>query len=125
MAQTNESKKKQRAGMILSSILRDIAEEKTEMVTIDGEDRMVTKAQALARMAFKHALGYTEQKVVEGNLVDIVHGPDRVYVAMVWDRLEGRVAAVEPGKKEQRTISDRVGEQSKKRINKMSEGFTK
>ena len=106
---------KQRAGIILNSILRTVAEEVTECVTISGEDKMVTKAEALVRLGFKHALGFTEQKVVSGELVDIQHQPDRVWGAMIWDRMEGRVAAVEPGKKAKRTVADRVGEQSKKR----------
>lgn len=108
---------KQRAGLILSSMLRNIAEEVTEMVTVDGVDRMVSKAEALVRLGFKHALGFTEQKVVGGELTDIVHPPDRTWGAMLWDRMEGRVAAVEPGKKEKRTVADRVGDQNKKRLN--------
>ena len=111
---------KQRAGVILNQILREVAEERTEMVTVNGEDKMVTKAEALVRLGFKHALGFTEQKVVNGELIDIIHQPDRVYGAMIWDRMAGRVAAAEVGGKEKRTVSDRLGEQSKKRINEIS-----
>ena len=111
---------KQRIGLILSGMLRNIAEEVTELVTIAGEDKLVSKAEALARMTWKHALGFTDQKVINGELVDVQHAPDRVYANMLYDRLEGRVAAVEPGKKEKRTVSDRLSEQSKKRINSMS-----
>lgn len=117
--------KKARAGLLLSGFLRDIAEEKTELVTVDGEDRMVSKAQALARLIWQRGLGWVEQMKTEDGLVDVIHQPDRVYVQLLLDRLEGRVAAVEPGKKEQRTVSDRVGEQSKKRINSMSKDSDK
>jgi len=109
---------KQRAGLILSSMMRSIAEEVTEMVTVDGTDRMVSKAEALVRMTWKHALGFTEKRINDdGSETEIIHFPDRVYANMLYDRIEGKVAAVEPGKKEKRTIADRVGEQNKKRIN--------
>lgn len=114
---------KQRAGLILSSLLRNIAEEVTELVTVDGEDKMVSKAEALARLTWKHALGFTEQKVVGGELVDIAHSPDKVYATMLYDRLEGRVAAVGTDKKEKRAVAERIGEQSKKRINDIAKGI--
>ena len=121
---------KQRAGVILNSILRTVAEEVTEMVTVVGldgpEDKMVTKAEALVRLGFKHALGFTETRVDDkGTETKIVHPPDRVYGCMIWDRMEGRVAAVEPGKKEKRTIADRVGEQNKKRLNVIAKDSVK
>ena len=117
---------KQRAGLILSSMMRTIAEEVTEFVTIDGEDKMISKAEALVRMTWKHALGYTEKRVNDdGTKVDIVHHPDRVYANMLYDRIEGRVAAVEPGKKEKRTVADKVGDQNKKRINAIAKDSVK
>lgn len=109
---------KQRAGLILSSMMRSIAEEVTELNKgTDSEDKMISKAEALARLVWKKALGYTDQVVTNGELVDREYPPDRVYVGMLLDRLEGRVAAVESGKKEKRTVADRIGDQSKKRIN--------
>ena len=113
---------KQRAGAILSSLLRNIAEEVTELAIIDGEDKMVSKAEALARLTWRHALGFTEKRFSPegGNLIEVIHPPDRVYATMLFDRLEGRVAAVEPGKKEKRTVADRVGDQNKKRLNKIA-----
>ena len=112
---------KQRAGLILSSLMRSIAEEVTEFVTLDGEDRMVSKAEALVRMTWKHALGFTEKRINDdGTEVNIIHLPDRVAANVLYDRIEGRVAAVEPGKKEKRTVADKVGDQNKNRINQIA-----
>lgn len=124
MAQTEASKKKQRAGQILSSMLRDIAEEKTELGGTVDDPKMISKGEALARLIWKRGLGWTEQKSTTDGLVDIEHQPDRVYVAILLDRLEGRVAAVEAGGKEKRKVSDKMGEQSKKRINSISKDAT-
>ena len=112
---------KQRAGLILSALMRDIAEEETELGGSIDDPKMISKAEALARLIWKRGLGWVEQiKNDDHQVVEVIHQPDRVYVAMLLDRLEGRVAAVEPGKKEKRTVADKVGEQNKKRLNEIA-----
>jgi len=112
---------KQRAGVLLSSFLRDILEEKTEVNDSVDNPQMISKAEKIARLIVKHAIGFTETRISDKDVAyDVIHPPDRTYIAMVWDRAEGRVAAVEPGKKEKRTVADKVGDQSKKRLNKIA-----
>jgi len=113
--------KLQKAGMLLSQFIRTIALEKTALVKIDGEDQIVSKAEALARLVWNKALGYTEQKVIEGKLTDVIHSPDKVMIALLWDRMEGRAPLMNPDKKDRRNIADRVSEQGKKRSNKIAE----
>ena len=60
---------KQRAGRLLSEHLRKIAQEETEFVIHPDGDRMVSKAEALARLMFKLALGYEEIK--DGGKVEL------------------------------------------------------
>lgn len=111
-----------KAGQLLSQFIKQIALEETEFIKDDnGNDRMATKAEALARMVWQRALGFTEQQIVNGESVDIKHSPDRVYVGMLWDRMEGRAPLMNPDKKSGRTIADKVSEQGKKRINKIAE----
>jgi hypothetical protein len=120
---TDKKSSKQRAGVILSSLLRTIAEEETEVGGTVDDPIMITKAEALVRLVFKHALGFKEDRVGDkGERFEVEHKPDKTYIAMVWDRLEGRVAAVEPGKKEKRTVADKVGAQNKDRLNKLAKG---
>ena len=112
---------KQRAGFILSALMRDIAEEETELGGSIDDPKMISKAEALARLIWKRGLGWVERlKDGDHQVVEVIHQPDRVYVAMLLDRLEGRVAAVEPGKKEKRTVADKVGDQNKKRLNRIA-----
>lgn len=112
-----------KAGQLLSQFIRQIAVEETEFIKdSDGEDRMVTKAEALARLVWQRALGYTEIRIpVSGPPEDIIHPPDRVYVGMLWDRMEGRAPLMNPEKGNKRTIADRVSEQGKRRINQIVE----
>lgn len=114
-----------RAGQLLSQFIRDIALEKTALVKIDGEDQIVSKAEALARLVWKKALGYTEQIKEDGVLVDHIHVPDRTMIALLWDRMEGRAPLMNPDKKGGRTIADKISEQGKKRINKLAKSSLK
>lgn len=120
-----EAGKLQKAGMLLSQFIRSIALEKTELIKINGEDQMASKAEALARLVWKKALGYTEQIKKNGVLVDHIHVPDRTMIALLWDRMEGRAPLMNPDKKDRRSIADRVSEQGKKRSNKIADSSTK
>jgi hypothetical protein len=112
---------KKRAGLLLNTFLREIAEEETEFLKDDDDgDRMVTKAEALARMIWDRALGFEEKRMEKDKEVTIEHPPDKFYVGILFDRIEGRAAPVSYGGKKQRTIADKVGEQSKKRINNIA-----
>lgn len=117
----NERGLRTRAGKLLSSYIRQIAEEQTEMVKDpkSGEDRMATKAEALARLIWKRALGFTEQRVNKGQLEDIYHHPDRSLMGLLFDRMEGRAPLTIGEGEEKTTVAERVSEQSKKRINKV------
>jgi len=111
-----------KAGQLLSQFIRSIALEETELIKDDNnEDKMATKAEALARLMWKKALGYTEQKIIDGELIDNIYPPDRTMMAMIFDRMEGRAPLMNPEKKDRRTIADKVSEQGKKRINKLAD----
>lgn len=112
----------QKAGMLLSQFIRSIALEKTELVKVDGEDQMATKAEALARLVWKKALGYIEQRVDKDGLIDVYHPSDKTMIGLLWDRMEGRAPLMNPEKGNKRSIADKVSEQGKKRSNKIAEG---
>lgn len=106
-----------KAGQLLSKWLRQIAEEETEFIKDDGNDRMVTKAEAIARLIWKKALGYSEKKInSKGVEVTENHPPDRTMINLLLDRIEGRAPmSTDMGKKKQ-SIADKVSEQGAKRI---------
>ncbi len=110
-----------RAGKLLSAFIRQIAEEETEAL-IDSdvsEDRMVTKAEALARLIWRKALGYKEVQIVKGEAVDIKYAPDKGCMALIFDRMEGKAPASLDEGDEKLTVAERVSEQGKKRINEV------
>ncbi len=109
-----------KAGQLLSQYLREISEEETELIhdPNSGEDRMATKAEALARRIWQDALGYSEQvKAKEGGFIDLIHPPNRAAQSILFDRVEGRApASVNEGDKKI-TAAEKVTEQVQKRIN--------
>lgn len=109
-----------RAGKLLTAFIREIAEEKTE-VLLGAEDKMVTKAEALARLIWKKALGYKEVNIVKGQPLDIIYHPDKGCMGLIFDRMEGKAPASLDEGDDKMTVAERVSEQGVKRINKISE----
>ena len=112
---------KTKAGKLLSQFLKEIAQEKTELVKdANNEDQMATKAEALARKIWKMALGWKEVEIENGNPVEYVYKPDKTMMMLVFDRTEGRVSTSVSGGQKLSTAK-RVTEQSKKRLNELVE----
>ncbi len=114
-----------KAGKLLSRFIKQIAEEETEFVKDeDGEMRMVSKAEAVARVCWQQALGYTELKVVNPNEppVEIVHPPDMKMMALILDRMEGRAATATEDETLRPSTAKKISDQGKKRISALG-GF--
>ena len=111
---------KARAGRLLSDYLRRIAQEQTEFVEGPDGDIMVSKAEALARLMFKLALGWTEDDVKTGKKK--VHNPSAGMIALIWDRIEGRSVPLTGDDKQKRTLPNKVSDENLKRMNKLATG---
>lgn len=112
------------AGLKLTRFLRQIADEKTECHDLDpktGQGRLMSKAEALARIIWKLALGYDETVKTEDALVVKHHKPDPKFVDIVYDRLEGKVAANNDGTTKKQPLSGKVDALAKDRLNAMVE----
>lgn len=125
MAKRTETVSKTRTGRILNSLLRKVAEEQTELakdITGAGDDAIVSKAEALVRSVYKLALGYIEEVEVvdeKGAVIGVRVKripPDRYMIALIWDRLEGKVSTSDEVDDKRAKVADKVGEQGKKRI---------
>jgi hypothetical protein len=112
------SSKNIKAGRLLSKFIRQIAEEETEFVKGKGseDDRMLTKAEALARKMWRLALGYDEIVVTDEGSKTIVHLPDLKMAAIIMDRLEGRCGTVQEDEVTRPNTASKITEQGQKRI---------
>ena len=114
----------QKIGNLLSALMNKVADEKTEVSFNEdtGEAEVVTKAEALVRLMFKMALGYCERDPETNEVIRHV-APDQKAISMIWDRMEGRVAAAKlPGSgKRKATVVDKVDEQYTKAVNDITD----
>ncbi len=108
-----------KAGKLLSKFVRQIAEEETEcLLGEDGSDRMVTKAEALARKMWDAALG---KPIIEldkdtGEKITLVRRADKGMMALIWDRMEGKSPIAIAESDDALTTAEKVTEQGKARI---------
>lgn len=107
-----------KAKRLVTYFLQEIANEETETVHIEGEDRMVTKAEALARFIWKASLGYSEERVTSEGVKTIEARPDKGMIAVLLDRTEGKAGPAIGVGKEKKTVADKVSEQGVDRITK-------
>jgi hypothetical protein len=114
---------KVRAGMLLSSYLRAIGTEVTEVMDDDvprgctpGMPRLISKAERLARWLWYRALPHKDD---EGNTVQ----PDLRVVQLVMDRVEGKAGVVAEDKANdgRETVPEKVSRLGVERLNKLAE----
>lgn len=107
-----------KAGRLLTRFIRQIAEEQTEFVKDDdGEDRMVSKAEAMARQMWQIALGWTEVRATVAEApIEVVHAPDPKMMQLLLDRMEGRAATATEDETFRPSTAKKVSEQARKRI---------
>ncbi len=115
-----DKKKKNRANAskLVSKYLEEIAKEEEAFIEDGDGGRMGTKAEALGRLIWKYALGYTEEDPKTG--VIVIHVPSLSHLKILLDRIEGRVTDVS-ATKAKKGIAERIQEQTKSKLNKMAE----
>jgi len=111
-----EAGNKKRAGHLISSFIRSVAQEK-----VAGETDAITRAEALARLLWDMALGRSKVVDIETGKISTEYiSPDKHAMDIIMDRMEGKVGTFEDEKKKSENIPDRVSRKNKARINKLS-----
>lgn len=126
----SEHGKKVVAGKLLSKYIKEIASEIHDdpVIKAKGEEAvMLTKAEAIARYIFKLALGYEEEVDVfdrdgkKTGIKPVRYKPDKWAINVIWDRIEGRVGAVDlKAGSDKASLADKVSEQGKKRLDQIA-----
>ncbi len=112
-----KDKIKELTGRLLTSKLRELA---MDIIEIDpGSEKATTRAEKLARIVWDHALGYVEIVGSGNKQTEILHKPAPWAIAVLMDRIEGRVAnAADPGV-DRPGLGERLKGTGTKRINKI------
>ena len=114
MAQ-KKKKVKVPTGAVLSKYLRMLV---LDIETINDEGDPITKAQALATLVWKHALGFEEQDPDDPDK-KILRRPATWAVDLLYNRIEGKIplAVVEEGA---HSLTEKVSDMGKAKINALS-----
>jgi len=108
-------------GKELTKYLRQLAME-AESVADSGET--ITKAEALARLLWKKALGYSQMEwrgeADKRQMVEVYHPPESWAIQMIYERLEGKTPQATVDEAGKLTAAERVSELSKTRINALA-----
>ena len=116
-----EAGEKSRAGRLLSTFLREIAQEKTEILSVEGNiPKKVTKARALAAQIWRRALG-TYTYVDPATDVVKQPPPDKQMIELIFDRCEGRVGTHDEEVKKDASVPDKVSQANKDKLNKLAQ----
>ena len=88
-----------------------------ENYTISDDGTPITRFDQLARLIWNIALGYKEADPKTNT--EILHKPDKSFMQMIYDRIEGKVPMAAPIKDDSRkaSVADKVSEQVKSRAN--------
>jgi hypothetical protein len=99
-------------GAVLSKYLRVLA---VEIETVDNDGDPVTKAEALAKLVWQHALGF-KTKDVKDEAKEVYTPPAVWAIELLYNRIEGKIplAVVEDNA---RGLADKVGDLAKAKIN--------
>jgi hypothetical protein len=109
-----------KATKLLTDCLREIGGELHDV--LDSKNDSVTKVEWLARHCWDRATGYVEKHIDDtGRETEIRHQPDRAFISMIWERLEGKVAPVVKDGDKKAKVADKIAEQSKKRANRLAD----
>ena len=116
----SEAGEKMRAGRLLSTFLRAIAQEKTTIVSGDEVPKQITKARALADQIWHRALG-TYQYI--DPLTDVIKQPppDKQMIELIFDRCEGKVGTHDEEVKKDASVPDKVSQANKEKLNKLAQ----
>lgn len=109
------------SGKELTKFLRQLAME-AEGFSPSGD--VMTKAEKLAQILWKKALGSKEMVSTEAGMREVTNAPEAWAIQMIYERLEGKVGptAVEEGGKV--TAAEKVSELARDRINSVLSGAT-
>jgi hypothetical protein len=110
-------------GDLLSSkaLTNELRKLSAEAFTITDDGTPVTRAQRLAELIWRLAVGYTETITTDsGNKKEVEHPPVPWAMKFAFERIEGRSPEAQTEETERISAADKVRQLSKDRINKMA-----
>lgn len=90
-----------------------------QYTVLPGDGTPITRFEHLARLIWNLALGYTEKDVKSGK--EIIHKPDKSFIRMIYDRMEGKVPNAQVSSDKKASLADKISDQTKSRLNSLAD----
>lgn len=117
MAEKKKKRNRAKANRLVSKYLSEMASKEDAFVKDGDDQRMCTRAEALADLIWKHSMGFEE---TTDTGVIIKHEPSLSWLKILVERMEGKVQDVS-ATRSKKTIADRIKDTTKSKINKIAE----
>lgn len=121
MAEKKKKNSRTKANRLVSKYLTEMAKIEDAFIGDGEDDRMCTRAEALAQIIWTYAMGFKEVNIKTG--AEITHGPNLSYMKILLERMEGKIQDVS-ATRSKKSIADRVKATTKSRLNDIAEKST-
>jgi hypothetical protein len=107
------------AGRTTKSLTMHLRQLAKEAHSVADDESIITKAEAMADLLWKYALGWEEPDPDDPDK-RIKHKPQQWAMTMIYDRLEGKAANAMEDTNSVMTAADKVGEMAKNQVNALT-----
>ena len=117
-------KPKQSSGRGLGPLTKHLRALAAEIETTDNSFNLITRAEMLAMVVWKKALGWIEPAKKQGEVVlvkEVIHKPESWAIQLIYERLEGKAPQATPDEKGRLTAAEKVTELVRTKLNAEAE----
>lgn len=112
--------KKPSSGRGLGQLTRHLRALAAEIETSDDNGNPITRAEMLALVVWKKALGWIEPARMQGDVVlvkEVIHKPESWAIQLIYERIEGKAPQAILDEKGRMTAAEKVGELARSKLN--------
>ena len=117
-------KKKPGRGLGPGQLTKHLRALAAEIETSDSDGNLITRAEQLALVVWKKALGWTDPAKKQGDVIltkEVIHKPESWAIQLIYERIEGKAPQAIPDAKGRLTAAEKVSELAKSKLNAEAE----
>ncbi len=112
------------SGRGLGQLTKHLSALAAEIETSDADGNLITRAEMLAMVVWKKALGWTDPAKTQGDVVitkEVIHKPESWAIQLIYERIEGKAPQAISDEKGRLTAAEKVGELVRAKLNAEAE----
>ena len=108
------------SGRGLGQLTKHLSALAAEYETTNDKGDPITRAELLALVVWKKALGWTDPARMQGDIVlvkEVIHKPESWAIQLIYERIEGKAPQAITDEKGRLTAAEKVGELARSKLN--------